>query len=110
MHVTVAAGASDAAPAGQVAADRVPDPLNAPSAIVTPLMVWLPVLVTRNEYVSGVPTALALVGDTDLARDSDGDADTLSVAVEPGEVTVDPDGDVPVATALFTTAPASTSA
>jgi hypothetical protein len=49
VQVTLAPGAIDAAPAGQVAADMVPVPENAPSFTATPCMVTLPVFVTRNE-------------------------------------------------------------
>jgi hypothetical protein len=49
VHVTLAAGASDAAPAGQVTDDIVPVPENAPSVTPTPCIVTLPVLVTTNE-------------------------------------------------------------
>ena len=49
MQVTLAPGASEAAPAGQVAADSVPVPENAPSLTVIVFMVTLPLLVTLNE-------------------------------------------------------------
>ena len=47
--MTCAAGASDAAPAGQVTTGAVPVPVNAVSATDTLESVTLPVFVTRNE-------------------------------------------------------------
>jgi hypothetical protein len=47
VQVAVAVGASE--PAGQVAADSVPEPLNAPSLTVIACKVTLPVFFTANE-------------------------------------------------------------
>jgi len=47
VQVTVAPGASDAAPAGQPGAGVLPLPVKAPSATATPVSVTLPVFVTR---------------------------------------------------------------
>ena len=49
MQVTCAPGANDAAPAGHTAADIVPDPVKAPSLMVTFDNVTLPVFVATNE-------------------------------------------------------------
>ena len=45
VHVTDAPGATDAAPAGHVTADKVPVPVNAPSTGATLVRVVFPVLV-----------------------------------------------------------------
>ena len=52
MHVTLAAGASDAAPAGHVIAPSVPEPPNDCSEAVTFFTVTFPVFVIKNEYVT----------------------------------------------------------
>ena len=57
---------------GQLMAGAVPVPLNAVSLICRPAMATLPVLVTRNEYVTAWPAADTAVGDTVLSSASEG--------------------------------------
>jgi hypothetical protein len=52
VQVICASGASEAAPAGQTTSESSPVPENSPSSTTTSLSVTLPVLVTRNEYVT----------------------------------------------------------
>ena len=65
MQVVVAPGASVVT--GQVISGAVPVPLNAVSLICSAVTVTLPVLPTRNEYVTVWPAADIVVGETVLS-------------------------------------------
>ena len=65
MQVVVAVGASVVT--GQVTTGAVPVPLNAVSLICRFVTVTLPVLLTRNEYVTVWPAADTVVGETVLS-------------------------------------------
>ena len=110
VQVTLAPGASEAAPAGQLIVPSVPEPLNVPSLTPTPPSVTLPVLVMRNEYVMVWPAAVAVAGDAVFFSVSAGLPVVVRVAVEGGDVSVVPDGSLPEAVAVLVTVPESTSA
>ena len=110
VQVTRAPGSSDAAPAGHVTADRVPEPLNAPSSTVTFVSVTLPVFVTRNEYVTVSPAPVGVAGLADFATVIAGVCGAGIVTLDGGDTTDEPDAEVPVAVASLLMLPASTSA
>ena len=85
--------------------------MNAVSLMTMLDMVTLPVLVTRNEYVTVSPAAVIVAGVAVFTTVRIGAGGTATVAVEGSEITgvVDPGG-VPCAVAVFVTEPASTSA
>ena len=88
----------------------VPVPVNVVSATVIPVRSTLPVFVTRKLYVTTSPAAPTDVGSTDFTIVNDATAGMVTTAVSGGEVTAGPTGGVPVAVAVFVTAPAFTSA
>jgi hypothetical protein len=107
VQVTVAFGASDAAPAGQVTADNVPVPVNAPSFTVTVCIVTFPVFFTAKLYVTLCPAADTDTGNTDLVTVNAGLAVAVRTTVDGGELVVTPAGVLPDAVAVFDTDPAS---
>ena len=110
MHVVDAAGANVVT--GHDTADNVPVPENAVSFTVTPCNVTLPVLVTRNEYVTELPAADTTPGLTDFTIEIAGPVVTGTLTTEGGEGGIgvlDPGG-VPVVVALSFTLPLSRSA
>ncbi len=111
VHVTVAPGASDAAPAGHVTTGGVPVPVNTASVTPTSVRVTLPVFVMRKEYVIVCPAAVISVRSAVLATVRDGAGGTVTIAVDGGDTggSVSPGG-VPVAVAVFVIWPASMSA
>jgi hypothetical protein len=110
VQVSASPGARLTGPVGQVIAERVPDPEKFESVTVGSVSVTLPVLVTRNEYVTFSPTAAAVTsavfftvipGVAGIVTVDDDGVDGTGV--------VDPGG-VPSAVAVFVSVPASTSA
>ena len=109
VHVVDAAGARVVV--GQVIGESVPVPENAVSATLMLLIVTLPVFVTTNEYVTVSPAAETVLGVTDFTNDSEGEAGTVTTALDGFEsVGVVVPGGVPEATAVFVTLPLFTSA
>jgi hypothetical protein len=108
VQVVDCCGATGAA--GQVTTGAVPVPENADSATATPVRVWLPVFVTRNEYVTVCPAAVTVVGLAVFSSDRLAIALAVTVAVDGGEVTAGPAGGVPDAVAVLVIEPASMSA
>jgi hypothetical protein len=104
-------GANDVV-AGQLGADIAPEPLNDPSTTVGLFNVTLPVFVTTNEYVITRPTVneAASDGDADFTMLIAAAGVIVTFALDGGDVTVPPVGEVPDAVAVFVTFPASTSA
>jgi hypothetical protein len=109
VQVICAPGANDGV-AGQFGADIVPEPVNAPSATLGLVNVTLPVLVTRNEYVTTSPAKATVAGAADFTSEIAGAGGAVTVVFDGGDVTSGPVGGVPVAVAVFVTCPASTSA
>ncbi len=110
VQVTDAPGASEAAAAGHVITGAVPVPENDTSSTPTSVIVTLPVLVMRNEYVIVCPAALIRVRSAVFATVRAGDPSEGTSTVEGGETGGCPDGGVPVPVAVFVTPPASMSA
>jgi hypothetical protein len=110
VQVTLAVGASDVAPAGQLIADNAPVPLKLVSLTVALLSVTLPVLVTTKEYANVCPAAVTVAGDAVLATVSAGLAVAISDTVDGAEVVVTPAGFLPEAVAVLDTDPVSMSA
>ena len=76
-----------------------------------PVMVTLPVLVTRNVYVTTSPAAVTVVGDADFTTVNAAVCVTGTVTDDGGDTgAVTPAGGVPVAVAVLAIEPASMSA
>ncbi len=110
VQVTVPPGASDAASAGHVTTGAVPVPENDTSSTPTSVIVRLPVLVMRNEYVIVCPAAEISVRSAVLATVRAGDPSDGTLTVDGGDTGGSPDGGVPVPVAVLVTPPASMSA
>ncbi len=80
------------------------------SVMCRPRIVTLPVFAARKLYVTVWPAVDTLVGLADLTTVSPGAAGALTVAVDPGEVTVPPEGVVPDTVAELVIDPLSISA
>ncbi|MDH2430314.1 hypothetical protein, partial [Sphaerisporangium sp. TRM90804] len=89
---------------------RGPEPENAVSAAPTSVSVVLPVFTTVYEYVTEGPAAATVLGEAVFSSDRLGADTIVTVAVDGSEFTAGPDGGVPLATAVLTIEPASTSA
>jgi hypothetical protein len=96
---------------GQSTAERVPVPEKAPSSIFTFDIVTLPVLVTRNEYVTVSPAVATVPGSADLFKliAGCGGVGTTTVDGSDGTEVFDPGG-VPSTVAVLVTDPEFTSA
>ena len=95
--------------AGQSTAESAPAPENVPSTTEAFVSVTLPVFVTRNEYVTVSPATSVRLSAV-LTIDTDGSGTDGVRVVDGSEVTGVPEGGVPVAVAVFSMEPASTSA
>ncbi len=100
VHVTLAPGAIDAAPAGHVGpVAKVPAGALWVSVTPTSVRVTLPVLVTTKLYVTTAPTTATVVGDADFAIVNAGLWVAVTVAVAGDEVCGLFFGSLPVAVA-----------
>lgn len=108
VHVIDSCGANVVT--GHEITGGVPVPENAVSCADTSVNVTLPALTTKNEYATDCPAAVTVVGVTVFLIDSAGDGVLVTVAVDGSDVTADPVGGVPVATAVLVIEPASMSA
>ena len=90
---------------GQMTAVRPGNGSDTPTAV----SVTLPVFVTTNEYATASPAAATVDGTAVFTTWIDGVRDAVTVAASVS-VTGPPTGGVPLAVAVFTTEPASTSA